>query len=81
MFHNISLLILQFRWPAVLILVFKAICAVYTLIWLIINIVEAPGAETNNGQSSFVFLTTWSYILLNLYLYSSLVDAIYMLYR
>ncbi len=71
----------QFKWPAVGFLVFKSVLAIYTLIWLIINIVEAPGAETNNGQSPFVFLTTWSYILLNLYLYSSLATAVYMMYR
>ena len=62
-------------------IIYKAIFAVYTLVWLIINLVEAPGAEANNGQSPFVFLTTWSYILLNLYLYVSLGDALYMTYK
>lgn len=60
---------------------YRAIVAIYTLVWLIINIVEAPGSETNNGQSPFVFLTTWSYILLNLYLYTSLIDSIYLTYK
>ena len=71
----------QFQVPELVFIIYKAIFAVYTLVWLIINLVEAPGAEANNNQSPFVFLTTWSYILLNLYLYVSLGDALYMTYK
>ena len=72
---------LQFRIPEIAFIIYKAVFAIYTLTWLIINIVEAPGSQTNGGQSPFVFLTTWSYILLNLYLYMSLGDAVYMTYK
>ena len=45
------------------------------------NLVDAPGAEANNGQSPIVFLTTWSYILLNLHLWISFFDVVCMTFK
>ena len=59
-------------------IVYRFILAGYVLGWLIYNFVAAPGAELNNDQESIVFLTTWSYILLNLHLWISFFDVTYM---
>ena len=72
---------MQFKWPVIALILFKSFFAVYVLAWLIYNLVEAPGAEANNNQVPIVFLTTWSFILLDLYLFASLIDAIYMTFK
>ena len=73
--------LLQFKWPAIALILFKAFFAVYCLPWLIYNLVEAPGSEANNNQSPIVFLTTWSYVLLVIYLFASLIDVLYMTFK
>ena len=73
--------LLQFKWPAIALILFKAFFAVYCLPWLIYHLVEAPGSEANNNQSPIVVLTTWSYVLLVIYLFASLIDVLYMTFK
>ena len=63
--------------------IFKAILAIYTLVWLIIFLDPAiMGSPTSfAGQSIYVFLTSWAYILLVIYLWTSLLHILFMSYK
>ena len=73
----------QFRIPFVIFVIFKAILAIYTLVWLIIFLDPAiMGSPTSfAGQSIYVFLTSWAYILLVIYLWTSLLHILFMSYK
>ena len=77
-FH--ALTIFQWKIPHLVYISYKALLAVYTFSWLVYNLIAAPGSAANNNQSPIVFLTTWSYIVLNLHLFLSLINSIYMSY-
>ena len=64
--------------------IFKATLAVYTLVWPIIFLdYSINGSPTRfaGGQNVFVFLSTWAYILLVIYLWCSLFLLLYMTYK
>ncbi len=70
-------LLFQWKWPAVVFLVYRLIAAGYTLGWLI-YLLARPEADVGR---SLAFLTAWSYILLTLYLWVALCDLCYWIYK
>ena len=63
--------------------IFKAILAIYTLVWLLIFLDPAimGSPATFAGQSIYVFLTSWAYLLLVIYLWTSLFHIFCMTYK
>ena len=62
--------------------IFKAILAIYTLVWLTIFLEMVIVSHfTIRGRNVFLFLTSWLYVLLVLYMWTSLLDILFMSYK
>ena len=80
---NLTFRTFQFGIPFLIFFIFKALLAIYVLVWLIIyvdpGIVGFP--RILDTERVYAYLSNWTYILLFIYLWASLLDISYMTYK